>query len=381
MHRVLQRSRPPLRRRLAVLACGLILFSGPVAAQGVTLQRAENFRVEPNGILLAELRPGTELGWISTRDTWVEASMEGWVWAQSLQATDRSGFDLVVSSDGGENLRARPQGEALGRLSEGTLLEELERIPGWILVRRTGWIWGASVSVEEGVPAGADLPSISTPTTGPDDPGLTGRGDPGASPARGAGPAVTNSIPAAAGTPVLLSPEGDTVGVVARATELQVVGSTEGWARVRLEGWVRLPEGTRLDPEASPAGSGPPRSAAGADVAALGGGLSLEDVLADPVGTRGREVTWELQLLTVERAGALRTDLTEGEPYLLMRPAGEGTGRFVYVALPESRVPEVERITPLERLVVRGIVRMGSSPITSGPILDLVDLRARRAPR
>jgi hypothetical protein len=364
---------------LVVLAVSLHLSAslratGALHAQGVMLQRAENFRVEPNGVLLAELRAGAELDWVSTRDTWVEATMEGWVWSQSLQATDRGGFDLVVSADGGENLRSRPQGEPLGRLAEGTLLEELERIPGWILVRRRGWIWGASVAVDEGIGSGADLPSITTPEVDtPADP----------TPVAGAPPSGTGarSLPGPTGTPVLLAPGGDTLGVLSAPAELRVLATRDGWARVALEGWVRIPEGTRVDPALDRPSAAAPASVTSSAEAAVAGGLGIEDVLADPVGSRGREVTWELQLLTLERAGALRTDLREGEPYLLMRPAGEGTGRFVYVAIPESRVPEVERITPLERLLVRGIVRMGSSPITSGPILDLVDFESRRGPR
>src|SRR6185436_16092867 len=64
---------------------------------------------------------------------------------QSLQTTSAAGHDLVVAVEAGENLRERPSGAILGKLGRGTLLDEQERVPGWVRVRRRGWIWGASV--------------------------------------------------------------------------------------------------------------------------------------------------------------------------------------------------------------------------------------------
>ncbi|MDT8370315.1 MAG: hypothetical protein RQ745_13995, partial [Longimicrobiales bacterium] len=121
----------------------------PGGAQVVRVEAEENFRLEPNGTRLATLAAGTELDFVEARDTWVRATLDGWVWAASLQSTDRNGFDLVVSASGGENLREHPRGRVLGRLSEGTLLDEIERSTGWVRVQRTGWIWRVSVEVDE----------------------------------------------------------------------------------------------------------------------------------------------------------------------------------------------------------------------------------------
>jgi hypothetical protein len=61
---------------------------------------------------------------------WLQADVEGWVWLASLQASGAE-FDLVVSVAGGENLRsATVRGSVVGRLEEGTLLEEIGREPG-----------------------------------------------------------------------------------------------------------------------------------------------------------------------------------------------------------------------------------------------------------
>ncbi len=80
---------------------GITLFAqSPEALIGQTGTPSivENFRTGPNGAILAEVVPGAVLAIRSDQGAWVEAELEGWVWAQSVQVTDRNGFDLVVSS-------------------------------------------------------------------------------------------------------------------------------------------------------------------------------------------------------------------------------------------------------------------------------------------
>lgn len=326
---------------------------------------AENFRIEPNQAVLAVLEPGAQLAWVQTLGTWIEADLEGWVWAQSLQVTDREGYDLVVSASEGENLRTRPQGEVVGRLAEGALLEELERIPGWILVRRRGFVWAASARVEDQPASRVDVPSVSGA------PASTRRAA-----SEAAGPASGDSPPAAAQTPpagggfairpgtvVRTAPDGDTLLRVTDPARVSVVGAEGGWARVLVEGWVRVPEGASVD-------APPPRSG--------GGGLDIAAVAADPIGSVGATVTWDLQFISLERAGELRREFEPGEPYLLMRPAGGGTGRFVYVAIPEASVAAAENYVPLERFTVRGRVRSGASAVSGGAVIELVEMTRRR---
>jgi hypothetical protein len=343
-----------------------------LGAQVVRVANGENLRVEPNGGLIGALEAGTELRLVETRDTWVQAELEGWVWARSLQVVDRDGLDLVVSLEGGENLRERPQGAALAFLQEGALLEELERIPGWILVRRRGWIWRASVEIDESVTlpvetgrvgTGMSLDSTPPSTSGPDSTAPA----PGAQGAGGDSTNVSAIRPfrIEPGTVVRRTPDGDTLAVVDEPGRVAIVGSEGAWARVLFEGWVRLPEGVEVGPVAGPARSG-------AD------GLSIEDVVANPGSAAGALVTWELQFISLERAGAGRPEFSAGEAYLLMRPAREGTGRFVYVVVPESAVQGAQAFVPLQRLEVRGRVRSGASPVTGGPVLDLVEMTRRR---
>jgi len=346
---------------VAVLAFMLLLVN-PLHAQDAELNREENFRLEPNGGVLAVLSTGTSLEVLQQRDNWYEAVMEGWVWAQSLIVTERGGFDLVVALDGGENLRDRPQGAVLGRLADGTLLEEVERIPGWIRVRRRGWIWAASVDAPSATSSAAQsTPTSSAPSTSPPPARPSSTSQPPATSQGEASTAGRAVLRARALTPLLSGPGGDTLTAVRPGTDMIVTRRDGNWVRVQIEGWVLQPA------EGEPGGA-----------ELMTEELGPEQVAADPAGMRGRVVSWELQFVSLERAEAVRTDFYEGEPYLLMRPVGDGPARFVYVAIPEERVADIGRFAPLERLVVQGRVRTGSSALTGSPVLDLVEMTRRR---
>ena len=302
------------------------LLPTALVAQTGTVRVKDNLRATPNGAVVAVLEPGISLAIADRTDNWLEVQLEGWIWTRSLQISQSGSYDLVVSTSQGENLREAPSGGIVGRLESGARLEEQERIPGWIRARRRGWIWSESVDVEASTP---ELP-VALPST--------------------------NS--AGAGSAILAGPNGDTLARTHPGTQIQVLARQGSWARVRVEGWTWLPESdlssdtvvTRMDPAA---------------------------LRADPESYRGRVVSWDLQFLSVERAERIRTDFFEDEPYLLTRHDGGG---YVYVALSQERLEEVETLLPLERITVVGRVRTPVSTLTGSPILDLRDLvRARDA--
>lgn len=277
--------------------------------------------------------------------------MEGWVWARSLQSTDRDGFNLVVSEAQGENLRDAPSGEILGRLGRGTLLTEVDRRPGWIRVRRQVWIWAESV-VETSVASGeARAAEPETPRAAP---------EPGPAARRPVGVVTAQSQGAA----LLAAPSGDTLARTAPGADLQVLSREGNWARVRLEGWTWLPQ---------PADEEGPE-----DVSP--DAVTPADLMANPTAYRGRVISWRLQYISLERAEKVRTDFFEGEPFLLTRFGG-ADGPFVYVALPGDRAEELEGLVPLETLEVTGRVRTGASSLTGTPIIDLVALERVREPQ
>ena len=309
-----------------------------------TVGTAENFRKDPNGQILARLQPGTRVSIVGNRGKWLEAVVDGWVWARSLQVVKREGFDLVVSASGGENLRREPSGDVLGHLARGMLLHQVEQKPGWVHVRRQGWIW--ATSVKESAAAGSGGAAGPTP-----------KGHPAPPPTRTAATRPGGVTTAGgSGVTILAAPGGDTVGRAAPGTELQVIARHGEWARVRLEGWTWLPGGDS--------------ATASADSTEV---LTPAELARRPQAFRGRMVSWELQFISLEHAEKVRTDFFQGEPFLLTRFGGPG-GPFVYVAVPSTRVDEMRGLIPLERIKVTGRVRTGASSLTGAPIIDLVSL-------
>jgi hypothetical protein len=307
----------------------------------VALVRSEeNVRRAPNGEVLARVNPGTRLPVLGREGQWLNVDVEGWVWARSMQVSEREGFDLVVVEPQGENLRTTPSGEIMGRLGRGTLLEERERRPGWIRVKRSAWIWASSVVETSTVPTVTDDPPP--------------RGDP-------LGAFVTTGDRGAA---ILTAQDGDTLARTSPRSELAVLAREGHWARVRIEGWTWLPASGTVTISSDDASED----------------FSLADLTDDPDRYRGRVVTWELQFISLERAEQVRTDFFEGEPYLLTR-FGDPSGPFIYVAVPPDRVEEVGGIIPLERLSVAGRIRTGASALTGAPIVDLISLQRVRPQR
>ncbi len=343
-----------LRRGLfprMLLAFGCVCVPAPfslAAQERATVSLEENFRREPNGLVLAQVSAGTEVRVLAVEANWTQVELEGWVWLRSMQRTDDQGMDLVVTEPGGENLRAGPSGTILARLEEGTLLEELGRDPAWGRVSRVGWIWSASLSdaAASGGPASSSAgsePVEREPTAA----------------AAAQTPGGVRSAPQ--GGPILAAPDGDTLAIAEAAADLEVVRREGSWARVRLEGWMWMPQGQ----EAGPSTPAQPTA------------LEPADLAADPEAYAGRVVAWTVQFISLERAEVVRTDFFEGEPFLLTR-FGDSDGPFVYVAVPPARVTEVDGLVPLERVLVTGRVRTGASRLTGAPILDLMSIERTR---
>lgn len=307
------------------------------------LGTAENFRREPNGLLLARLESGVAIRVLEREGNWTQVELEGWVWLRSLEDSEEPGMDLVVAADGGENLRDRPSGAILGVLEEGALLEELGREPGWARVSRVGWIWSES------------LVPLSGPTTDPEPPPP---GSPGTIGPAARAPGGFRTLDA--GGPILTAPDGDTLAVAAPSSDIEIVRREGGWARVRLEGWMWMPVATDAAESEAVATVDP-------------SALEPQDLMADPDAHAGRVVSWSIQFISLERAEAVRTDFFEGEPFLLARFGGTD-GPFVYVAVAPDRLSEVEGLVPLEAVTITARVRTGASELTGAPIVDLIEV-------
>lgn len=345
---------------MALLLAGGLLFVPALEASAQALASVrvdENFRREPNGLILARMSAGASVHVLDRRDDWSQVELQGWMWLPSLQVSDDPDLGLVVAAEGGENLRAGPAGPVVARVVDGALLAELERTPSWARVSRVGWVWNPSLdqSAEASPDGGGEGSERSGGPGTLDESAVLGRP---AMPVSGRFVAVEEG-------PILAAPDGDTLAVARPASDVQVVGREGNWARVRLEGWMWLPavqDAETLDPSEA---SAP---------------LDPSEVADDPAATAGRVVVWSLQFLSLERAEAVRTDFFEGEPFLLTR-FGDRAGPFVYVAVPNDRLAEVRGLLPLERIEVRGRVRTPASSLTGVPILDLIDFERVRDDR
>jgi hypothetical protein len=342
-------------RRFLLVAALLATSANSAAAQSARVSREENFRREPNGVILGRLGTGAPLQVVTRDENWLQVDVEGWVWLESLQASSAE-LDLVVSAAGGENLRSGPSGAVIGRLAEGALLEEVARQPGWAHVKRRAWIWSASVAVGPGAAAPATSQAAPRPATAQQPaPPTPSRPAPAARQPTGyasVGPA---------GAAILASPDGDTLAVAAPERDLQVVSREGNWVRVRLDGWVWMPAG---DPGAATLDTTPST-------------LQPQDLAGDPSAHLGRVVAWALQFISLERAEAIRTDFRQGEPFMLTRYGGPD-GPFVYVAVPSERLADVQGLVPLERISVTARVRTGASSLTGTPIVDLLSFERTR---
>lgn len=312
--------------------------AAPLAAQVVRVTvPEENFRKEPvasSANRLATVLEGTTLVARERQGRWLLGELDGWIWAPSVETTDRDGFDLIVSKRGGENLRRAPDADAprAAILMQGMLLDSLGAQGSWRRVRRSAWIWSAStVETEEEAP-----PVATDRTTDPAPPSLPDR-------------IVVGSESAG----LLVSPDGDTAAVLGPGTDIEVLARDGGWTRVRLEGWVR--EAATLSPDSVDAD------------------FTVADLRANPEQFRGRRVDWTVRFVALQRAEAIRRDFYEGEPYFLANPPSRSRD-LIYVAVPPELLPAVERLAALQTVDIVARVRAGRSQ-TGVPILDLIAFR------
>ena len=322
-------------RRAILLPVALILLDGfsPAAAQvrEIALE-GEIFRKTADGLRLAELARGTRVAVRGGEGAWAEVDLEGWVRSAAIAASTREGHNGVIATRGGEPLRTEPEGSAAGLLLEGFLVHRVEDADGWSRVRRTGWVREAALTV----PAS----SFAVPE------GATERPTPLAAPGR--------RITAGEAALVLhASPEGRVAATVESGTPVMVVDRRNGWARVRVEGWIPSGELVTTDPDSVVAG------------------VSAAALRANPDDYAGARLRWAVQFLALERAEAERIDFYEGEPFLLARAPDPGDG-LVYVAVPEQLLSAAEDLRPLQTIDVLVQVRTGRSALMGVPVLDLL---------
>jgi hypothetical protein len=314
-----------------------LVAAAPAGAQNQSeISTDTRLRREPDGTPLVSLPAGAEVEAREARGDWHEIVVEGWIFSSSTGPTRRDGFDLVVTAADGENLRESPNGEVVGRVRSGTLLRKLETRGGWTHVSRAGWVPTEAINP----PAAPDTPAVaqtaSPPTT--------------AAPPRPATDADRAAV--ARETGMFAAPQGGPVGTLQAGTPARILGRSGEWVRVAVEGWVR--EG---DIEAASGG-------------ALTG-ITAAEVRSDPNRYVGKAVDWRLQLISVQTADELRTEMPRRQKYLLTRGPLPEPG-FVYVTVTETQAAEFQALPALQELTLRVNIKAARTRYLTTPVVELV---------
>ena len=328
----------------ALLAC--LAFAGPVAGQDAeSLTAPTSLHKEPGGVPLVSLPAGAPVETGDARGAWSEATVDGWIATSSTAPTRREGFDLVVTPDGGENLRRSPNGPLLGRVREGTLLERVGRRGGWTKVRRAGWIPRKAITPPRTEPPPPEPPAIQQATPA---------APPSASPSKPADSDGAERVETARETGLAVTPDGSALATVQAGTPARVLARTGDWTKIQVEGWVK-------EDALGPTGGGPAV------------GVSAAEIRAEPGKFVGQILEWRLQVIAVRKADELRPELPAGQSYLLTRGPLPEPG-FVYVSIPEGQVARFQALPALQEVVVRVTLRAARSRFLTTPVAELVSV-------
>jgi hypothetical protein len=371
-------------RSLLIFLCAAPL-AAPLAAQSALIADA-TVRSTPGGSVVALLKEGTTVSTGTARNGYVYVTFTGWMDGSNLGPA-RDSFPAHLTGKIAMRLRSAPS-------MRGVILGEVRPLAGiftsgkqgsWVNVRRSGWVdantlpaaaSSRAAATATKAPAKAEPPASKAPATRP---AATKAAPPAntkaaPAPARNApaksqpepkveAPLVADAVPViellpegtlrvARTTIGRNAPNGLAVGQIGAGSYVVPLARSRGWVRVRSEVWV------------------PERDVVPAD-STYGAALSAADLRADPEGTRGKTVRWEVQVLALQYADPLRRDLAKDEPYFLAKGPG-AEDQLLYLAIPPSLLAEARSTQALTRLLVTARVRTGRSQPVGIPILDIL---------
>jgi len=338
--------------RTFFLSC-LVIAIAPLDAQQLTLTAPADLLHAPNGRAVATIRAGAVVASGASRSGYVQVVLEGYVPTRALGAR-RDSFPVTIKDAASEMRRsASATAPSVAGLRQGMGLMEVRRSGDWVLVRRTGWIrqTAARVATDSSRPTTTHAGATSPPRPVPAKPATVA-----STPPRNAGSAVpdSSSLVVAVRAELRESPGGRAIATLADSTRIESLYRERGWVRVRVEGWLRDSDVVEAD-------------------SSLRSALLPSDLRADPEGTRGKLVRWEVQKLAIQNADPLQRDLAQNEPYMLARGPGADHA-LVYLSLPPSLTVTARRVAPLAFVTVIARVRNGRSAPGGVPILDVQSL-------
>ena len=337
-------------------ACLLLaaLAAGPVAAQDQRhLSDSTDLHRDPEGAPLVSLPAGAAIETGAVKGDWREAAVEGWIFSPSTAPTKRDGYDLVVTTDEGENLRKNPNGPVLGRVREGTLLERVGKQGKWFQVRREGWVPRSAVTARQGQAKPAAQAQGQQAAAKPTQTAAAGKAK-SPVPAAPAGPA--EGVEVSRETGLARAPDSTPYASLQPGIPARVIGRSGEWVRVQLDGWIK-------EADLKPADNGVLRE------------VSAEEVQKSPGRFVGQPLEWRLQLIAVQVADELRPEIPAGHPYLLTRGPLPEPG-FVYVTVPDTMVARFRALPPLQELTLRVSLTAARTRYLATPVADLLSVES-----
>jgi hypothetical protein len=161
-------------------------------------------------------------------------------------------------------------------------------------------------------------------------------------------------------TTLYRAPDGPEAGTVTTDTPLRVLSRNGEWTRVQFEGWVK-----GGDLQVAPAG--------------VMVGVTAAELRAEPQRYAGQVLRWNLEFIAIQKADELRPDIPGGSSYVLARGPLPERG-FVYVIVPDIKLPAFRALTPLVTIQITARVRNGRSRYLGNPVVDLISLEGGVTP-
>jgi hypothetical protein len=344
----------------ALLAVLSLATPQVAAAQGASRYRVtvDNawFYQDVAGRRVARLARGAILAGGATRNDWMQVLLDGWIFSTSVGPSDRPDFDLLVTRSPNENLRAAPAGPLIAELAQGFGLKRAspDSSGRWVHVTRIGWVQRSALAPM------ADIVATRTADTTTDSTANQGGPTPGPRPS-----ADTTRVDSTRAQPVRITtlyraPDGPEAGTLTADTPVRVLSRNGEWTRVQFEGWVK-----GGDLQAAPAG--------------VQVGVTAAELRAEPQRYAGQVLRWNLEFIAIQKADELRPDIPSGASYVLARGPLPERG-FVYVVVPDTKLPAFRALTPLVTMTITARVRNGRSRYLGNPVVDLISLEGGATP-
>ena len=391
-------------RQVGAAAALAVMLTTSARAQSRVVSTPTAVLGSPKGAAVGSVHPGLSVRVLETRGAYAKVSIDGFVERARLSPDRRASSTRVGSRSAVVRSRGAMSARSVASLDAGTsvMVRTGEAPTGWVRISREGWVLQSALDR----PPAADVAHASSPprrpaastaassrkasggevASPPSKAAVKKPAEPSAarvnSPepkARLAGTstptavAVTKSAAATKSSASPLSdstlvptsnialraaPDARPLATVAQGTTLVPLARERGWVRVRLEGWVQE------------------RDLVPADTA-VRTGTSAADLRADPQGSRGKVVRWNVQVLAKQKADVLRRDLAPDEVYLLARGPNEENA-LLYLVVPASLMSSANAMPELTQAMVTARVRTGKSELVGVPILDLLSITPRK---